>query len=306
VSSGRGARSLGMSNGTLPLLLAAAALGAAAAPAAAQADQLLVAAPGAVNVASAGGYAAWAQPVAGGAEGFQLAFRAPDGKVTVHDGPAFAEAPVLDVGTDRLTGDKRVIAVFPRCEADGTDCDVRRVDLTTGEEGDVPGLATAAYSEKAVAVSGGAYVVVRSRGKRNGVFFKNANGLKQLATNQPYEIAYGGGRVSTLYRHEGATRLALHRPSGEGRALVRTGIPQDAVHLTANRYSAGFTSGATAFRTNRIGGSGPVATKLSLVEGSRGLPAGTTGVGADSSNELRYATTAEGLVQLSPRVRFVR
>lgn len=289
-----------MTHRTLPLLAAAGAL---LVPAAAQADATLPGTAGAAEVAGLSGYAVWSQP---DGDAFRLVVRKPDGTTSTPAVGAFATPPVVHLGTNALTGAKRLVAVYSRTGADG-DADGVSLDLATGKETPIPGFASRTYDETQVAVSGGSYVVVRRGGPKAGLVYRGSRAgspVRRLTTTVPREIAWGGGRVWTLERRDGKLRLVVRRPSGEGRALTRA-VPADASSLNATRYRAVFLAEGTAFATNRIGGSGPAATGITARAGDRALPAGTTSIGiATNSGEAGWATTAQGVVQLVPRVRF--
>lgn len=270
----------------ISLAVAGAASLAVAAPA--SADTLLTPAPDARNVASGGGYAAWAAPEG---DGFRLVVRAPDGTVSTPDLPAFAEAPDPTIGsTGFAVANRRLLLLYSREDGSG-DSDIHAYDLRAGgAEQRLPGLSTSSYDETAASMQFGRYAVVRTGGRLNGVVTGSLGraGVRRISRSIATEVASNGSRVGYV-----ASRgIFIERASGKGRAL-RIAAP-DARSLTMTRYQAAWlTADGELQLTQRFAGSGGPYDLV--VRTAPRQPAGITGVAAGASfNDLLF-TDAEGV-----------
>lgn len=274
---------------------------------AAQADELIPGTAGARNVASLAGYAVWSQPDGGR---YVLKVRSPAGEISTPSVRSFAAPPLVKVGSDAGVGAKRLVAVYPRCAGDSQvrGCDIHQLDLASGSERKAPGLATRAYSETAAAISGGNYAVVRRGGPKPGTYYVDpGRTVRRLTRALAYEVAYAGTRIGALERVGGGARLVVRRASGDGPALVKTGLAGFVSSLNATRYRMEFAevgeTGTQLFATNRTG-SGEADTPIVLRPGSRVL-SGADSVGLrTNAGHIGWATTPQGLVRLDPPVTF--
>jgi hypothetical protein len=98
---------------TVPVLAATVAL-LVFAPCAGAADALVIAAPGAKNLAAGEGWRAWAAPTARGR--WQLVIRAPDGTIQAANIKSFGVPPDASISETSFAGpERRVVAVYSRC-----------------------------------------------------------------------------------------------------------------------------------------------------------------------------------------------
>ncbi len=300
----------------LAAVLGAGALLAAAWPAAAQADRLETAAPGAANLATAAGYQAWSAPQPDGTH--RLTIRRPDGTVLVPDIPAFGAPVDPALGTtlgvspagNDLAG-RSFSAVYARCAgASATQgCDIFRYDIFRGVEERVDRLSTRTYSETAPSVSLGTWAVARRGGPRPGTYaYFSANGrLRRLTSTVALETAASPTRVAFTYRSSRGAGVQVRRASGEGGALVPVaGLSVVPRSVQVTRYRVGWLlPGADAtrvFQTRRFAGSGG-PFPLEVVEAPRTLPAGVTAAAGDASFLFRRYVDAEGVKTIEPSIR---
>ena len=268
---------------TFPLLAAAAAL---ALPAAASADTLVTADPGATNLASGGGYLAWSAPAEDG--GHQLVVRAPDGTVST---PAIATSDTaLDpaIGSGERSLDRHLVVVYSR------DGDIYRYDLVTKVEAKVGGASSAAYKETSPSIQYGTVSFVRTGGKNNGIFVRSGKGTKKVSSSRPSELAFNGSRVA--YPH--GDKVIVRRVSGDGRpSTIRTEDKPFSLILT--RYSVSFlTEGGHAWQSPRFGGSSQVDRVNSAREANEQLPESTNSI-ANGRTFVSYYADDEGIKRLS-------
>jgi hypothetical protein len=278
---------------TLTLIATAGAL---ALPAAASADTLVTAAPGAANLAAAGGAMAWSAPAPDG--GFQLTVRAADGTVTTPQIPKFRVAPDPAIGSNGLFGDERgLLVVYSR------DGDVYSYDLT-GDAGErkVAGASSRTYEETAPSIDLGRMTFVRRGGTNNGVFYLNKGKLTRITTARPRETSFNGSRVA----YPSGRDVVIRRISGRGRAsVIKT--PTPAFGLVLTRYSLTYaTSGGRVWQTPRFGGSSQVDRVTTAREGTRRLPATTNSIANESGSFLRFYADAEGVKRISEQHIFPR
>ncbi|WP_205699364.1 hypothetical protein [Conexibacter sp. SYSU D00693] len=288
------------------LAAAALALGALAAAApAAQADQLLAAAPGAQDLDVGGGYAVWSAPRPDGR--FDLVVRAPDG--TQRRPVAPFGAPVnASIGSDRFGFPRALLAVYSRCAGASTisGCDVFALDLRTDQERPVGALASRTYSETAPSVQSGIWTFVRRggvRAERKGVWsYRQGRPTRRITSTLARETVTNGSRVAYTYSSSRGGGVAIRRLSGEGDVLTPAtrlqGVPSS---LDLTRYNATWLHGGKGFITTSFGGSGRDDGR-SAVESRRPLPAGTVSLAVSTTVLHASVLTGEGLVALSPRI----
>jgi hypothetical protein len=280
----------------------AAALAALAAPAA-HADTLEVPAPGARNLGAAGGFLVWAEPSGDGA--WRLAVRAPSGRVTRPQIPSFAAPPEPTVGSGPITeSPRRLLALYSRCTGASTlrGCDVHALDLRTGREEVVERLATRTSSEVSASTVLGALAAIRRGGPRPGVVVGRRGSLRRVIARTPLLLRTSGARLALLERDGDRFDLTIRRISGRPPALpVLRDEPRRPHGVVLDTYRLTYLLGDEAFQTARI--PGPSRTRVAVLRGDRPLPRGTSGVEVRGSL-VRRALTPEGLVRLSPAVRF--
>jgi hypothetical protein len=300
----------------LAAVLGAGALLGAALPAAAHADRLETAAPGAANLASGGGFQAWSAPQPDGTH--RLTVRRPDGTVLTPDIPAFGAPVDPSIGTTLAMGaqgnslaDRGLSAVYARCEGDSAtrDCDVFRYDLSREEESRVAALATPGASETAPSVNLGTWAFARRGGRRPGTYTYSArrDRLRRLTATVALETAVSPTRIAFTYRSSRGGGVQIRRASGEGRALVAAaGLQTTPVSVQVTRYRAGWlVPGADAtrvFQTRRFAGSGGPHPLL-VAEAPRTLPAGVTSATGDTSTLFRRYADAQGIQVIDPPIR---
>jgi hypothetical protein len=277
----------------LPLTLlttAALAAGAASTPAAAGADTLLAPAPGAVNLATGGGYLAWFSPQED--TGWKLVVRSPDGTVVEPDVPFFPSPTQLSIGSD-ITGsfDRTLVVAYAR-----SDGDIHTLDLATGRESRSRELSTRAYTEYAPQIELGAYAFVRRGGKRPGIYAARRGGeVRRVTSDTPTDLAFNGSRVA----YPKGNTIVVRRISGRGPNVVyRAGSRPSSPAMT--RYRVGWLERATGTvrQTARFGGSGKSATRVVETAG-RTLP-GTQSIVMDRSQSANTFLDAEGVKQAAP------
>lgn len=281
-----------------------AALGAlAAVPAAASADTLLAASPGARHLATGGGYQAWSAPRGDGR--FDLVVRAPDGTLSRPVAP-FGAPVHPNIGSDAFAAGRALLVVYSRCEGDSTirGCDVHALDVRNGVERRVPALSTRTYSETAPSVKYGRWAFVRrGGGRRKGVhYWSAASGLRRLTPTLARETASSESRVAYTYNSSRGGGVAIRRLSGRGEPLIGTSrqrtVP-NAVSLT--RYNAAWLVVGRAFQTTRFAGSGGPYASVTKPAG-RDVPAGTVSLALGASIRDALVLTGEGLVRPEPRL----
>ena len=278
------------------IALGLAALGAAFAlpPSAAHADVLLAPAPGATNLAAAGGWMAWAAPA--GDTGWQLVVRAPDGTLSTPVA-GFASPPAPSIGSGGFDERPRPIyAAYTRPDATGDDTDVWRLDLRTGREARLPSAATDRFRESAPSLQYGTFTFVRRGGPREGVFLRRRNGrLRRVSGDTPATTAFNGSRVA----YAKGRSVVVHRVSGIGRPIVQRtpGVPRSVQLL---RYRAAWLlGGGRVFQTGPFGGSGTTYPAGNADEGQRPLPLSTRSVAFEGAR-LRLFVDDEGVKRAVP------
>jgi hypothetical protein len=270
------------------LLAVVAAL--VAAPAAA-ADTLVVPAPGAVNLASGGGWLAWAVPAEGGR--WRLALRSPAGAVTVPDIPAFTDAPDPSIGTEAVSSDgpsRRLLVVYSRSG------DIVSYTPATGREAKIAGASSRTYRETAPSIVLGRLTFVRRGGSKNGLYHLSGGTTpRRINGATPAETVQNGSRVA----YTSGNKVVIRRISGQGRfATLRS--PSRPFSLAMTRYQLFWAIGqGTVYRTPRFGGSGDRDVPTSARASSRRLPAGTTSI-ALAGTDVRWYLDAEGVKRVDP------
>jgi hypothetical protein len=190
----------------------AGALLAAALPAAAHADRLETAAPGAANLATGGGFQAWSAPQADGTH--RLTIRRPDGVVLTPDIPAFGAPVDPSIGTTLARGargnsaaDRGLSAVYSRCEGASVseNCDVFRFDLFGQEESRVEALATPGASETAPSVNLGTWAFAAAAAPAPGrtATPTTDNRLRRFTRTVALETATSAARLALHVRQRG-------------------------------------------------------------------------------------------------------
>jgi hypothetical protein len=271
-----------------PLILATIAL--AAAPAAAGADTLLAPAPGAVNLASGGGYLAWFAPERD--TGWKLVVRNPDGTVVEPDVPGFSGPTQLSIGSD-ITGsfDRTLVVAYAR-----SDGDIHTLDLRTGREQRIRELSTRAYREYAPQIELGAYAFVRRGGKRPGIYAARRGGaVRRVSSDTPADLAFNGSRVA----YPKGNTIVVRRISGRGPDVVyRAGSRPSSPAMTRYRVAWLERATGTVRQTARFGGSGKSATRVVQTAG-RKVPS-TQSIVMDRSQSANTFLDAEGVKRAEP------
>jgi hypothetical protein len=283
------------------ILLLAGVASLAVAPAA-RADTLVTPAPGARNVAHAGGYAVWAAPGAT-AGTWRLVVRAPGGTVADADVAAFGAAPDPSIGSGRAPAGRPrpLLAVYSRCEGASSisGCDVYAYDLRTGTEQRVREVSSSVYSETAPSVTLGTYAFVRrGGGTRKGVYVRTARVIRRLSGVIARETANNGTRVAYTFNSSRGGGVAVRRISGRGGVLTpavrQPSVPRS---VQLSRYQAGWLVGQQAFSTTRFAGSGGPFRPRTIA--GRTVPGIDSFGSARTLTELRFAD-AEGIKIASP------
>jgi hypothetical protein len=299
----------------LAAVLGAGALLGAAAPAAAHADRLETAAPGAANLATAAGYQAWSAPQPDGTH--RLTIRRPDGTVLVPDIPAFGAPVDPAVGTslgitpsgNDLAG-RSLSVVYARCEGTSATegCDIHRYDIFRNVEVRVDRLATRTYSETAPSVNFGTWAFARRGGTRPGTYaYFSSNGrLRRLTSTVALETAVSPTRAAFTYRSSRGGGVQVRRVSGEGGALVpAAGLAEVPRSVQVTRYRVGWLlpgpDATRVFQTSRFAGSGGPYT--ARVTEARTLPAGVTSAAGDASRLFGRYVDADGVKIIEPGIR---
>jgi len=288
-------------------LLALVCAVASASPA--SADTLETPAPGARNLAAAGGWQTWAAPT--GAGRWRLLLRAPDGTVSVPSIDDFGAAPDPAIGSDRRAfAGRRLLVVYARCAGDSAlrGCDVFTLQLNgaAGEQR-VDRLASRTYSETAPALALGRFSFVRrGGGARRGVHTWSAGSSeapRRLSAVLARETATNGGRVAYAYRSSRGGGLVVRRPAVP-RGVVQPASRQEVVpsSITLDRYRATWLLGSRALQTARLAGSGG-PYPLRILTADRALPPGTISILANGNRAVR-ALTPRGVTRLVPPARF--
>lgn len=299
----------------LAAALGAGALLAAGLPAAAHADQLETAAPGAANLAAGGGFHAWSAPQADGTH--RLTVRRPDGTVLTPAVPAFRVPVDPSIGTalginpaGNSLADRGLSVVYARCAgASATDgCDIYRYDLFRQVETRVPGLSTRASSETAPSVNLGRWTFARRGGARPGTYVYSAfrDRLTRLTSTVALETATSATRHAFTYRSSRGYGVQVRNPAGERTLVPAAGLQEAPRSVQVTRYRVGWLlPGADAtrvFQTRRFAGSGG-PYPLEVVEAPRTLPAGVTSAAGDTSYLFRRYVDAEGVKTIDPSIR---
>lgn len=273
-----------------PLLVA----GVLALAPAAQADPLIVPAPGAKNLTAVDGWRAWAAPKTGGR--WQIVTRTPDGTIQPADIAEFEALPDPSIGWTALAEPaRRLVIVYSRCEGSSTTkgCDVFQYDVAYGAERKLAGLSTAKGSETAPSVAAGSYAFARRGGRRPGTYSANHSHVRRIDPRVARETALTPSRVA----FRTADGVTLRWFDGRHRHTL-TASPYT-FGLVITRYRVGWLQGAghrtLAFMTDRINPSGGATVR----EGAHDLPASTQSAVADSSGIVEYLG-ATGIKRADP------
>ena len=272
---------------TTALLAAALTLGAAST---ASADTLVAPAPGAQNLASGGGWLAWAAPTESNT--WRLVLRSPRGAVTTPDIPSFTEAPDPSIGTEGVGAgpQRRLLVVYSR------DGDIVSYSPADGREAKVAGASTRAYRETAPSITLGRLTFVRRGGRTNGLHYLGGGArVRRISTATPKETVQNGSRVA----YTSGDNVIVRRLSGRGPvATLRS--PSRARSLVMTRYQLFWEiATGTVYRTPRFGGSGDREVPTSARAGNRRLPASTTSI-ALAGTDVAWFLDAEGLKSVDP------
>jgi hypothetical protein len=291
----------------VPAVLAAALLASAAA--AAGADTLVTAAPGARNLTANGGYVVWAAPADGGR--WRLTVRAPDGTVTAPAIADFGAPPRAQIGsTGFAVAGRRLLAVYSRCEGASAiaGCDVYGYDLRAGTEERIAKLSSRTYSETAPSLELGRLAFVRrGGGPKPGVYYYALGSTaapRRLSPTLARETANNGTRVAYTYNSSRGGGLAVRQLSGHGSALVpasrQPAVPRSPL-LT--RYNAAWLlQDGHVQATERFAGSGG-PFELRVVEAKRALPASTDSLGLNNDRtSAPYYLDAAGVELTAPPI----
>lgn len=261
------------------LLVAAGVL--ALAPAA-QADPLIIAAPGAKNLAAGAGWRAWAAPKSRGR--WQLVTRAPDGTILAANIKDFGAPTDSSIGSTTFApADKRIVAVYSRCQGSSATkgCDVFQYDLAAGTERKLTRISTTAGSETAPSISVGSYAFARRGGPRAGTYTANRRHVRRIDSRVALETAMTPSRVAFRI----GDGIFMSQFDGRRRRAIATGLGTFSVVLT--RYRVGWLQRAghrtLAFMTDRINPS-----DVTVRQGTHDLPASTQSAVTDSSRIVEY------------------
>lgn len=274
---------------TLTLLTLAAL--AASTPAAASADTLLAPAPGAVNLATGGGYLAWFSP--GEDTGWNLVVRNPDGTVVQPDVPFFPGPTQLSIGSGIDEDFNRTLSIT-YARSDG---DLYTFDVRAGTERKLTRLSTKAYREDAPQIVFGSYAFVRRGGKRPGVYVSaSGRAPRRLTADTPADLAFNGTRVA----YAKGNAVLVRRVSGEGRTLTfRAGSRPSSPVLTRYRVAWLERATGTVRQTPRFAGSGGPYDVRTSQAGARTIP-GAQSIVMDRSSQANTFLDGAGLKQAVP------
>jgi len=274
--------------------LAATAALLACAPCAGAADSLIIAAPGAKNLAAAEGWRAWAAPTARGR--WQLVTRAPDGTIQAANINTFGAPPDPSISQTSFAGpDRRIVAVYSRCQgASATKgCDIFQYDLGAGSERKLTRLSTTAGSETAPSIYMQSYAFARRGGPRPGTYTANPKQVRRVHSRVARETALTHSRVAFRV----GDSIIMSQLAGHRRRTIATGRGIFGVVLT--RYRVGWLQRAghstLAFMTDRINPTGSVTAR----QGTHDLPASTQSAVTDSSRITEYLD-ATGIKRAEP------
>src|SRR4051794_27780054 len=251
------------------LALVAAAIAALALPAAASADTLITAAPGAKKLASGGGWFAWSAPNED--TGWHLVLRAPDGTVSTPQIDDFTGPVQVSIGSTAFAAGRSIVALYSR--PSGGDQDIYELDLRTGRESRISPISSASYDETAPSMKYGRMSFVRSGGRHDGVYAWTGGSKpsRRLSSYEPSETFVTESRVT----YPASNRVIVRRLSGDGRAL-QFASPSRPRSVTATRYrTAWLTSDGRVFQTPRYAGSGGPYNVTDAFAGDRALPPST-------------------------------
>jgi hypothetical protein len=289
-------------------LTAALATGVlAASAAAASADSLVVAAPGARNLTANGGYLVWAQPAPVGR--WRLAVRAPGGTVTTPAIADFGAPPAAQIGsTGFAIAGRRLLAIYSRCQGASAlaGCDVYAYDLRAGTEERIAALSSRIYTETAPSIELGRIAFVRrGGGPRPGLYaysLGSKSAPRRLSTILARETATNGSRVAYAYNSSRGGGLAVRQLSGDGRVLVpasrQPAVPRSPL-LT--RYNAAWLlQDGHVQATDRFAGSGG-PFELRVRDANRVLPTTTNSIALNNDRtSTPYYLDAEGVKLAAP------
>ena len=260
---------------------------------AAHADTLIIAAPGAKNLAAGGGWRAWAAPTKSGR--WQLTTRAPDGTISAAKVKSFGAAPDPSIGSTGFgVAEKRVVAVYSRCRGtSSTDgCDVYQYDLAAGTERKLTRISTSA-SETSPSIASGVLGFVRRGGSKPGTYTATSSRVRRIDTRVARETAVTASRIA--YRVGGT--ILMSQIDGARRRTLVSG--RDVFSVVITRYRVGWLQRighrTLALMTNRINPSGSVV----ITPGTHDLPASTQSAVADASKIVEYLG-ATGVKRASP------
>jgi hypothetical protein len=277
----------------VPVLAATVAL-LVFAPCAGAADALVIAAPGAKNLAAGEGWRAWAAPTARGR--WQLVIRAPDGTIQAANIKSFGVPPDASISETSFAGpDRRVVAVYSRCRgASATKgCDIFQYDLAAGSERKLTRISTRAGSETAPSTFMASYAFARRGGPRPGTYTASRRHVRRVDSRVARETAVTHSRVA--YRVGDA--IIMSQLAGHRRRTIATGRGIFSVVLT--RYRVGWLERAghrtLAFMTDRIKRRDSVTVR----RGTHDLPASTQSAVTDSSRITEYLD-ATGVKRAEP------
>jgi hypothetical protein len=270
-------------------LLAVVAAVLVTAPAA-SADSLVVPAPGARNLASGGGWLAWAAPTQSGT--WQLVLRSPQGAVTRPNFESFDDPPDPSIGTEAVSRspNRRLVVVYSR------DGDIYSYGLNDRREARVAGASSRAYRETAPSINLGRLTFVRRGGSRNGLYHLGGGTTpRRIHTATPKETVQNGSRVA----YTSGDNVVIRRISGQGR-FATLPSPSRAFSLVMTRYQLSWAiDTGTVFRTPRFGGSGARDVPDRASPSSRRLPATTNSI-ALAGSDIGWFLDAEGVKRVDP------
>lgn len=285
-------------------------------PPAVHADRLETPAPGARELTTLAGFAAWAQPTPDGR--WAVVLRHPDGTVVRPAVDAFGAAPQLDLGARGVDADRRITLAYSRCAGASTTagCDVKLLDVAApspdgrgfaplGDQPEqTPAISTPTASEAAPTLGGARgsrlTFVRRAGARRPGLYsWRFAGRSQRLSTVLARQTRSNDSSVAYRYRSRAGFGIAVRTFSGELEEVVRSGQATEPTSLVMTRYRVGWLEGTTAFLTGRVRNSGPAP----ILRGARDLPADTAAVTTDGSSITAYAA-ADGIRSIEPRIFF--
>lgn len=272
----------------LPLVLFLVAF-----PSAAQADELLAAAPAGVNLAAGGGWAVWSEPAED--TGWRLVVRAPDGALSRPGVPDFAGPPEVSVGLGQ-GNDGAVLAVYSRPYRG--QLDLFALDLASGGEHRIAGVSQRDADEVLPSISGGHLVFVRRNGPRPGVWSWNGRAAAfRVSSTVATQTAISVSRLA----YATSTQVVVRKRSGAPGSLSVLRARSRPRSLVLSLYKASWLEddGVVAQSDRVAVAAGTTTVRRSI----RRLPTGTQSI-AIEERDVFLRLGADGLQRIAPQLQF--